>query len=104
MAVCSITEFPAPAVHFGEQVTVANVTSGGVVEQTAKTIGAASASAAFAAATRLVRLAAEAQCFVSFGTAPVADANSIMLTAGAVEYFEVPPGQSYKVSVYDGTS
>lgn len=104
MAVCSITEFPAPTVHFGARAPVVNVASDGVVEQTAKTIGAAAASAAFADTTRIVRLAAEAQCFVSFGTAPVADANSIMLTAGAVEYFEVPVGQDYKVSVYDGSS
>lgn len=101
MAVCSVTEFAAPIVAFGIERPVVQPP---LVEQSAITIGAAVQSSAFDASTQIVRLAVEAQCYVSFGTDPTADANSIMLPAGAVEYFGIPKGQSYKVSVHDGVT
>ena len=60
------------------------------------------ASAAFNEATRLIRVIADADVYLAFGTAPTATANSIRVTADTVEYFEVNAGD--KVACYDGTT
>lgn len=62
-------------------------------------IGASSAqSAAMSAQTRLVRLFADAKCFVKFGTDPTVTTN-LPLEAGVAEYFQVPAGAGTKVAV-----
>lgn len=69
------------------------------------TIGAASAqSAAVNAATRFVRLKADADCYVNFGPNPTAVAGNVMLSAGDTEYFAVDVGQSWKVAVIQKTA
>jgi hypothetical protein len=56
-------------------------------------------SAAFNAATRLVRIHVDGIASVQFGTAPTAVAGTdFRMAAGQTEYFGVPPGGSYKVS------
>lgn len=64
------------------------------------TIGAASAQSTGATAqTLMVRLFADANCSVKFGTNPAATATTMPLAANVPEYFQVPAGQSYKVAV-----
>jgi hypothetical protein len=58
-------------------------------------------SAAFNAATKIVRLHTDAICSVAFGAAPVAAATNARLAAGATEYFGVSPGS--KVAVITNT-
>lgn len=66
------------------------------------TIGAASAASdAFVSNTLLVRLATDTACFVTFGADPTATTSKTYLPAGHVEYFKVPPGESYKVAVIE---
>jgi hypothetical protein len=50
-------------------------------------------SAAFSAATRFVRIVADANCHVAFGANPTASTSSMRLTADASEFFGVVPGQ-----------
>lgn len=59
-------------------------------------------STAFDDATRIVRIIADADVYLAFGSSPTADANSIKLPANTVEYFEVDAG--FKVACYDGSS
>ena len=62
----------------------------------------ATSSAAFNDSTRLVRVASDTQCYIVFGAAPTATANSMLFPSHGVEYFGVNPGD--KISVYDGTT
>ena len=66
------------------------------------TFSTATASAAFNAATNLVRISCDAEAHLSFGTAPTATASHLNIQADSPEYFIVVPGQ--KVSAYDGSS
>jgi hypothetical protein len=67
-------------------------------------IGATSTqSAAFNAATRFVRLHADAVCSVEFGASPTATATSRRLAANQTEYFGIPPNGTYKVAVITNT-
>ena len=59
-------------------------------------------SAPFNPKTRLIRLLADTDCFVSIGQNPTADANSTMLKADIPEYFGVR--SNMKLAVYDGIS
>lgn len=65
--------------------------------------GASAASAAFAAATKFVRLHTDAVCSVKFGTVPVATSANKRLAANATEYFAVAQGQTHKVAVITNT-
>ena len=71
-----------------------------IAEQTVA-IGASTQSAAFNAATVLVRLHTDAICSVLFGTNPTATTASARLAAGQTEYFGVAPGM--KVAVITNT-
>lgn len=74
-----------------------------LAEQTVA-VGAASAqSAAFNAATDLVRVTTDVVCSIKFGANPVATAASMRLAAGAVDYFAVPVGQAHKIAVITNT-
>lgn len=63
-------------------------------------IGATSAaSALFNAATRVVRLHADAICSVAFGAAtPAATVANMRLAAGQTEYFTIPAGSALMVA------
>jgi hypothetical protein len=63
-------------------------------------VGAGSvASAAFNAATVLIRLNTDVACSIAFGTAPTAVATSFRLAPNQTEYFAVPLNGAYKVAV-----
>ena len=73
-----------------------------VTDQTPVAIGVGSTqSAAFNAATRFVRLHADAICSIAWGADPTADANNARLAANQTEYYAVIPGQ--KVAVITNT-
>lgn len=73
-----------------------------IVEQTPVVIGAGSLqSAAFDAATTVVRIHTDAICSIAFGTNPTATANSQRLPADTTEYFSVKFG--HKVAVITNT-
>ncbi len=83
-------------------VAVAQAVKEPAIAEQAVTFTTATQSSAFNAATKIVRVAADAQCYIAFGANPTATANSKLLPSFGVEYFGVTPGD--KVSVYDGTS
>lgn len=61
-------------------------------------IGATSVqSASIGDTTGIVRLSASTDCFVAFGTNPVATVNSLYLPAGMVEYLGINPGEKVAV-------
>jgi hypothetical protein len=72
-----------------------------IVEQTPVAIGVEAKSAAFDAATVLVRLHADAIWSIAFGTNPTATTSNMRLAANQTEYFAVKFGQ--KVSVIANT-
>lgn len=73
-----------------------------LVEQTPVVIGAGSLqSAAFNAATKYVRIHADAICSIKFGTNPTATANTMRMAANQTEMFAVRPGD--KVAVITNT-
>lgn len=65
--------------------------------QSITTTGASQASAAFSDVSIAIRIACTQATRVAFGTAPVATASSLLLTAGDVEYFVVRPGSKIAV-------
>lgn len=62
----------------------------------------ATQSSAFDGSSSFIRIIADADAFIAFGTNPTADADSLFLPANVAEYFGIEPGD--KVSVYDGSS
>lgn len=71
-----------------------------LADQAGVTIGAASAqSDAVGTQTQLVRLFADANCSVKFGTDPTATNSSTPLAANMPEYFQVPAGSALKIAV-----
>lgn len=93
-----ISEYSSPGTTRGLVVEVAQETSKDSV--TADFTSAAVQSNAFAAGTNIVRLWCNVQCSVAFGTNPTATASSKPMAALTPEYFAVPAGQSFKVSVH----
>ena len=69
------------------------------LDQTLAISGAPAASTVFAATTRMVRLHTDATCSVVFGLNPVAATGNKRLAANQTEYFGVPAGAGWKVSV-----
>lgn len=63
-----------------------------VATQNRSLTGTSQQSSAFNTATKIVRLKSDVDCYVEFGTSPTAATTSLHLTAGAVEYFGVKPG------------
>jgi hypothetical protein len=61
--------------------------------------GGVASSAAFASTTQFVRVICDTQCSIKFGTSPTAANTNKVLPALTPEYFGVPPGLSYKISV-----
>lgn len=92
MAKVYISEYSSLAQAFGTSFPQAPQEPS-LVEQTPVAIAGASApSAAFNAATRIVRIHTDAICSIAFGLSPTATANSKRLAANATEYFAVRPG------------
>jgi hypothetical protein len=102
MSVCYIEEYPSIGM------TSANGPSQmakepSLVSQTVA-IGAVAPSNAFNVATTVVRIHVDAICSIKFGPAgTVATTSNKRLAANQTEYFEVPRGQNYIVSVISNT-
>lgn len=92
-----ISEYTAAANQRGLIVQVAQESSHDQV--TADFTSGAQQSAAFQNTTNLVRLWCSVQCSVAFGTNPTATNANKPLAAGMPEYFAVPAGAGFKVSV-----
>lgn len=60
-------------------------------------------SAAFTDTTRFVRIETDVICSIVFGANPVATTSNRRLAADSVEYYAVPQGQAFKVSVISNT-
>lgn len=102
MATLYITEYDLSAVdRAGQEIPVAREPA--VADQTISFSTAASSST-FNAATRIVRLYADAACHVKFGTSPTATASHQALAANTEYWRAVEAGSELKASVYDGSS
>lgn len=72
-----------------------------IAEQVVDYSGGVTASSAFNAATRFVRLTTDAICSIAFGAAPTATTSTQRMAADTVEYKGVLPAQ--KVSAIANT-
>jgi hypothetical protein len=70
-----------------------------LAEQTITASGSSTASSAFQSNTVLVRITCNVSVSIEFGASPSATAAKALLPSGAIEYYSVPPYQSYKVAV-----
>src|SRR5690606_19729860 len=102
MATLYITEFEALALdRVGGAAPVAMEPA---LAHQAVTFTTATASDAFDARTRYVRIVSDADCFVSFGDDPEATANDEFIVAGVPEWRGIRQGDGWKISAYDGSS
>lgn len=103
MAVLFITEFANIGSSTQNAQPMDAVAQPTVAEQTVAIGGSSTASSAFNANTRLVKLHTDAICSVKFGTAPTATATTMRMAANENQYFVVPANQAYKVAVITNT-
>lgn len=105
MAKVYITEYTRTAKELYNDVVISAPQEGdniGVVDQAPITSsGSSQQSAAFATATKLVRIHTDGILSVKFGANPTADVNSKRMAANTTEYFGVKPGD--KVAVITNT-
>lgn len=101
MAVLHVTEYSDFGVVTGRGLDLAIAVEPAVADQ-AVTFTTSTASAAFNAATKFVRLLSTIDCHVVFGAAPTATAAKQKIVAGTEYWRSVVPGQ--KVAAYDGSS
>ena len=62
-------------------------------------VGSVVSSVAFQPATSVVRLHTDAICSIAFGATPVATTTKTRMAANQTEYFGVPRGAGWSVSV-----
>lgn len=101
MSVCYISEYAHLGAD-GRTLWLNSPLEPPIAEQTVA-IGAEAKSAAFNASTKFVRVHVDAVCSILFGTAPTATTSKKRMAANTTEYFAVPMGQSYKLSVITNT-
>lgn len=53
--------------------------------------------------TKLIRINVDAICSIAIGKSPVASVTTMRMAAGATEYFSIPPGQGFTISVISNT-
>lgn len=101
MGILYISEYeqlaPSPMGHVGQ------IAQEPPIATQAVTFSTATASSAFNAKTRFVRLHTDGICSYVFDTAPVATTSDSRMVAGQTEYHGVPINQSYKVSAVSNT-
>lgn len=102
MATLYISEYSATSKESGNNPI--QVAQEPALTDQAVTFTTATQSNKFADATKLVRVIADANCHIAFGTNPTATAGNKLLIANTVEYFGVDMLSGYKLSVYDGSS
>lgn len=102
MAKLYVTEFSdmGQTVRGSAPIAAINSTT---TDQTPVTYTTSTQSAAFASTTVMVRLHTDSICSIAFGTNPTATTNNFRMAADQVEYFAIPPGQSYKVAAITNT-
>jgi len=61
--------------------------------------GTSAQSSAVDAATSVVLVQSDEAVYVLLGTNPTATTNDYRIAAGGEQYFDVPPGKSWKVAV-----
>lgn len=91
-----VTEYDQSAVAQGWPVLIAQEI--GHDQAVVDFSGGAAQSAAFKTGTMMVRLVADSQCSILFGTNPTATTANKLLPALVPEYFAVEAGQNLKVS------
>jgi hypothetical protein len=102
MATAAIVEYANLATNQGSGVPIP-LEPGVTNASSPVTLGATTASAAFASKTCLVRVSAVGgTCHVAFDTAPVATTANTSIPAGGTMDFWVPKGESFKVAVLLG--
>ncbi len=100
MANLNITEFSGTPTKNGSNIDIAALP--GLAVQSI-TYTSSTASAAFNAETRLIRVTVDADAWLVVAETPTATvATGTKLPSGAVEYFYVQPGD--KIAAYDGTT
>lgn len=88
-----VTEYPV-----NQTVTYQAVKTPPTASQKITITGASARSAAFNAATTIIRVTADVACSIEIGgTAPTATTSSARFTAGQTEYFLVAPGDKLAV-------
>ncbi len=92
MAKLYITEFFSQGVDGGSKTPVVPVPQMPPAAEQVVTFTTTTQSAALNAATRFVRLIADADCHIAVGANPTATTSNLKLIAGAAEYFGVTPG------------
>lgn len=92
-----IAEFSGVALTASDGAAIAPMPA--INEQVVDFTAGATASAAFNAATRIVRIHTDAICSLAFGPTPVATVANARLIAGQTEYFGVVPGQKVSAIV-----
>ncbi len=102
MATCKISEYANLSQDAsGKPVPVAAEPA--IATQTV-TYTTSTASAAFNAQTRVIRIVADAKAHFVVAATPTADADDPYVAADASEYFGVARNQSLKIALYDGSS
>ena len=101
MATLLITEFDEVAYVSARQTVVPVGIVPPIAEQSV-TYTTSAQSAAFNASTRFIRVIADADAHLSFGTNPTATASTQLIPANTEIWRMVAAG--HKVSVYDGSS
>jgi hypothetical protein len=86
---CNISEFPLNAPGGVQVAQVPTITD----QSPVTTSGTSAQSAAFSGDTKMIRAWCDTQSAVAFGSNPTATTNSMPLSAGVPEYFNVIPGQ-----------
>lgn len=71
--------------------------------QNLATSGSSSQSSAVGATTTIIRISVNADTYVAFGSSPTATSGSMIMPAGAIEFFAVTPGVT-KVAVLQVTT
>ena len=101
MATLTIVELSRlPIDERGTTVPVADLENVTAIQAVSFTTTAA--SAAFHKSTKYVRVYSDADCFIDYGTAPVATTGHIPMAADSPEYFGV--ASTKKIAAYDGIS
>jgi hypothetical protein len=77
---------------YQEQPAISMAKAPGTAQQTVALSGSAAYSTAFNAATGFIRVTTDTTCSIDIGPEAKATTSSPRLAAGAVEYFEVNPG------------
>lgn len=95
MSNLNVTEYAGVARGSGQSVQIVQLPP--ITTQNVSFTATPGQSAAFNAKTTVIRVQADADCFLAVGADPTAATTDLPLTSGVAEYFSVIAG--YKISV-----